>query len=204
MRGGWWSNGLVAQGTAGGAAKRGPNQGGRMGGGPGADPQQQRMGVGPGNNGGVSPPQQMRSGGSVASRGSRQSHHNPQQRGPRPHRQQQYPPQQQHQQQQRGPPQPQSSKPNSNVYTNMEWTDLNGKVGYYTGEIDESGEPHGLGGMRYLDSTSVEGEWYHGELVATRIRSSGGGDDSRSVASNARSSKGRRRNHELGPVPAGH
>ena len=48
---------------------------------------------------------------------------------------------------------------------NVEWTDLNGKLGYYTGEIDEEGEPHGLGSMRYVENNAVlEGEWYHGEF----------------------------------------
>ena len=46
----------------------------------------------------------------------------------------------------------------------MDWTDLRGHDGRYTGETDGSGEPHGMGSMRYLDGAVEEGEWYHGEL----------------------------------------
>lgn len=73
------------------------------------------------------------------------------------------------------PPQPQQQQPPPqqrppqalarDAVFNLQWTDLHGKAGYYTGEIDETGEPHGMGGMRYHDTnTVIEGEWYHGEL----------------------------------------
>jgi hypothetical protein len=57
----------------------------------------------------------------------------------------------------------------------MPWTDLIGESGLYTGEIDENGEPHGMGMMRYHDGSVLEGEWFHGELQ--RRRESGGGQD---------------------------
>ncbi|KAL7428298.1 hypothetical protein ACHAXM_001207 [Skeletonema potamos] len=61
------------------------------------------------------------------------------------------------------------------VKTDMPWTDLIGESGLYTGEIDENGEPHGMGMMRYHDGSVLEGEWFHGELQ--RRRESGGGQD---------------------------
>ena len=55
---------------------------------------------------------------------------------------------------------------NNGAVFNVQWTDLSGKDGYYTGETDHRGEPHGLGSLRYLDdNTVVEGEWNHGTLT---------------------------------------
>lgn len=147
----------------------------------GGPPKNQRSGPPPGQHLGPPPPQHHggghgppnnRSGASVSSRNT--------------------PPQQQ--QQQHRSPQPQSSKSNNNdgAVFNLEWTDLHGKNGYYTGEADESGEPHGLGSMRYVDGMLVEGEWYHGELERRMQNLNvGGGDDGRSVAS-GRSKQSRR------------
>jgi hypothetical protein len=56
----------------------------------------------------------------------------------------------------------------------MPWTDLIGESGLYSGQIDENGEPHGMGMMRYDDGSFLDGEWYHGELE--RRRESGGGN----------------------------
>lgn len=58
--------------------------------------------------------------------------------------------------------------------TDMPWTDLIGESGLYSGQIDENGEPHGMGMMKYDDGSFLEGEWYHGELE--RRRESGGGN----------------------------
>lgn len=116
------------------------------------------------------------------------------------------------------PPPPPST--NGAVF-NMEWTDLRGRDGRYTGETDESGEPHGMGSVRYADDgTVVEGEWYHGELErmirGLNVRSlddeygnnnggqggvAGGENDGRSMASNR--SRGRGGGGRGGPVPAG-
>jgi len=75
------------------------------------------------------------------------------------------PPQQQQQFQQR-------EKRRPIIKTDMPWTDLIGESGLYTGQTDKNGEPHGMGVMRYHDGSSLEGEWYHGELE--RRRESGG------------------------------
>mmetsp|Transcript_4491 Transcript_4491/g.8335 ORF Transcript_4491/g.8335 Transcript_4491/m.8335 type:complete len:112 (-) Transcript_4491:125-460(-) len=108
-----------------------------------------------------------------------------------------------------------SSNSNGAVF-NLQWTDLQGRDGYYTGETDESGEPHGMGSMRYLDNGSVmEGEWYHGELERRMSHGQGqgggggGGDGGRSVTSN-RSGGANHRNVGRGGgrdtrgVPVGH
>jgi len=87
---------------------------------------------------------------------------------------------------------------------NLEWTDLQGKAGYYTGEIDETGEPHGMGSMRYANSeTLVEGEWYHG-VIERQMHQHGvvnvggrGGERSRSGGrSTGRNGGSRRSNHK--------
>ena len=100
----------------------------------------------------------MSGNGSVSSRNSHHHHH-----APPP------PPQQHQQQQQHGPPPSSNSNQNMNnngAVFNVQWTDLSGKDGYYTGETDHRGEPHGLGSLRYLDdNTVVEGEWNHGTLT---------------------------------------
>jgi hypothetical protein len=46
----------------------------------------------------------------------------------------------------------------------MEWTDLNGDSGRYTGEVDNDQLPHGSGIMRYDFGLIAEGEWVHGVL----------------------------------------
>jgi hypothetical protein len=46
----------------------------------------------------------------------------------------------------------------------MEWMDYEGRGGFFTGETDEKGRPHGMGSMRYNDGRVLEGEWYHGEF----------------------------------------
>lgn len=178
MRSGWWSNGL-----AGGPPKnnaRGPPP--------------------PSNNMGPPPPatsqqgQYVKSGNSVSSPNSHQHYNN---NGPPPPSSSHYHP---HPQQQPPPPLPST---NGAVF-NIEWTDLNGKDGYYTGETDESGEPHGMGSMRYLDNTVLEGEWYHGELE-TRIHGlnihPAGGERGNNSDGGGRSSRGQQRG---GPVPARH
>lgn len=50
------------------------------------------------------------------------------------------------------------------VVCGLEWTDLEGHAGFYTGETDDGREPHGLGSQRYHDGRVLEGEWYHGEF----------------------------------------
>ena len=37
-----------------------------------------------------------------------------------------------------------------------------GETGWYTGEVDLEGKPHGHGRMRYKTGHSYEGEWIHG------------------------------------------
>jgi len=46
----------------------------------------------------------------------------------------------------------------------MEWTDLNGDSGRYTGEVDNDELPHGSGIMRYDFGLIAEGDWVHGVL----------------------------------------
>jgi len=70
------------------------------------------------------------------------------------------------------PPQQQRERRRPIIKTDMPWTDLIGESGLYTGQTDKNGEPHGMGMMRYHDGSSLEGEWYHGELE--RRRESGG------------------------------
>jgi len=55
----------------------------------------------------------------------------------------------------------------SNEKTNvrgMEWTDLNGDTGRYTGEVDDDQLPHGSGIMKYDFGLIAEGDWVHGVL----------------------------------------
>jgi hypothetical protein len=106
MRGGLWSNGLVAAG----------------GGGAGSTPN--RMGK-------------------VSSNDSVGSHHS------------------QHSRRSRNHPPPGGR---DNVVVGMEWIDYDGKDGFFTGETDEKGRPHGMGSMRYSDGKVLEGEFYHGEF----------------------------------------
>ncbi|KAL3817200.1 hypothetical protein ACHAXA_001755 [Cyclostephanos tholiformis] len=46
----------------------------------------------------------------------------------------------------------------------LDWTDLNGDSGRYTGEVDNDQLPHGPGIMRYDYGLIAEGEWVHGVL----------------------------------------
>ncbi|KAL3817201.1 hypothetical protein ACHAXA_001756 [Cyclostephanos tholiformis] len=46
----------------------------------------------------------------------------------------------------------------------LDWTDLNGYSGRYTGEVDNDQLPHGPGIMRYDYGLIAEGEWVHGVL----------------------------------------
>jgi hypothetical protein len=46
----------------------------------------------------------------------------------------------------------------------MEWTDLNGDSGRYTGEVDNDELPHGSGIMRFDFGLIAEGNWVHGVL----------------------------------------
>jgi len=46
----------------------------------------------------------------------------------------------------------------------MEWTDLNGDSGRYTGEVNDDQLPHGRGIMRYDFGLIAEGEWNNGVL----------------------------------------
>lgn len=69
---------------------------------------------------------------------------------------------------------PPASLDRESVVVGMEWMDLNGRCGYFTGETDEQRKPHGMGSMRYNDGKVLEGEWYHGEFD----RHSGRGDGS--------------------------
>ena len=44
----------------------------------------------------------------------------------------------------------------------MPYTTPMGETGWYTGEVDQEGHPHGFGRMRYKTGHSYEGEWTHG------------------------------------------
>jgi hypothetical protein len=118
MRGGLWSNGLVAAGGGSGGA---------------------------GN-----------SGRKISSNDSVGSHHSQQSR------------------RSRNPPPP-SGRGEKNVVVGMEWMDYDGKNGFYTGETDDKGRPHGMGSLRYNDGNVVEGEFFQGEFGFDR---SGRGDGS--------------------------
>jgi len=75
----------------------------------------------------------------------------------------------------------------------MEWVDLNGDSGRYTGEVNKDQLPHGKGIMKYDFGLIAEGEWVNGVLkenphdrmVAAASVASGGG--ALSVISGARS-----------------
>lgn len=71
----------------------------------------------------------------------------------------------QHHRQQPPPPPRQSQQRKSRVVCGLEWTDLDGQSGFFTGELNEdSGEPHGMGSMRYHDGGVLEGQWYEGSI----------------------------------------
>lgn len=46
----------------------------------------------------------------------------------------------------------------------MEWTDLNGDSGRYTGEVNDDRLPHGRGIMKYSFGLIAEGDWSNGVL----------------------------------------
>jgi len=46
----------------------------------------------------------------------------------------------------------------------LEWTDLSGGSGRYTGEVDNDQLPHGSGIMKYDFGLIAEGDWVHGVL----------------------------------------
>jgi hypothetical protein len=60
-----------------------------------------------------------------------------------------------------------NDKHSGNEKTNvrgMEWTDLSGGSGRYTGEVDNDQLPHGSGIMKYDFGLIAEGDWVHGVL----------------------------------------
>lgn len=140
MKGGWWSNGL----SAGGPPATNNNVGGQSSW--GQESQQQA----PPSYHNQPPPMPLTNNSCVKnSQPGPPQHHN--------HRPAPSAPPKSNQQQQQ-------YTPGESVF-NIEWTDLNGQDGYYTGETDGDGEPHGLGSMHYVHDNSVlEGEWYHGTL----------------------------------------
>jgi hypothetical protein len=46
----------------------------------------------------------------------------------------------------------------------MEWIDLNGDSGRYTGEVNSDKQPHGFGVMKYDFGLIAEGDWNNGVL----------------------------------------
>lgn len=86
----------------------------------------------------------------------------------------------------------------------MEWTDLNGDSGRYTGEVSDERLPHGHGIMKYDFGLIAEGEWVNGVLkenphdrLLSAAASMGGG---RSVGGGARSVGG---GMSVGPMSVG-
>ncbi|KAL7428452.1 hypothetical protein ACHAXM_001267 [Skeletonema potamos] len=78
----------------------------------------------------------------------------------------------------------------------MEWVDLNGDSGRYTGEVNKDQLPHGKGIMKYDFGLIAEGEWVNGMLKenpldrmisAAALNSSGQSAGALSVISGARS-----------------
>jgi hypothetical protein len=55
----------------------------------------------------------------------------------------------------------------SSVVCGMRWTDRNGDMGSFTGEVNHFDTPHGMGSMRYDYGMVVEGMWRDGEFVYT-------------------------------------
>ena len=83
------------------------------------------------------------------------------------------------------------------VVVGMEWSDLRGNPGFFTGETDEGREPHGMGSMRYSDGGVLAGEWFHGQF---RPRAPGGG----SVGGGSRAAQAERsRSRGRGPFSPG-
>eukprot|EP00804_Cyclotella_cryptica_P030161 CCRYP_009569-RA/>CCRYP_009569-RA protein AED:0.02 eAED:0.02 QI:425/1/1/1/1/1/2/375/1020 len=75
---------------------------------------------------------------------------------------------------------PPPSLDRESVVVGMEWMDLNGRCGFFTGETDEQRKPHGMGSMRYNDGKVLEGEWHHGEFDRHGGRGDGSVKSSRS------------------------
>jgi hypothetical protein len=84
---------------------------------------------------------------------------------------------------------------NDKIYVRgMEWVDLNGDSGRYTGEVNREEIPHGKGIMKYDIGLIAEGEWVNGMLKenpldrmirAAAMTSSGQGASAMSVMSGA-------------------
>ena len=55
----------------------------------------------------------------------------------------------------------------SSVVCGMRWTDRNGDMGSFTGEVNHFDTPDGMGSMRYDYGMVVEGLWRDGEFVYT-------------------------------------
>ena len=47
----------------------------------------------------------------------------------------------------------------------MPWDDMNDDSGLYTGEVNPSGEPDGIGELQYDDGKVVKGRWANGEMI---------------------------------------
>eukprot|EP00986_Skeletonema_menzelii_P017458 scaffold19508_cov171-Skeletonema_menzelii.AAC.1 len=82
----------------------------------------------------------------------------------------------------------------------MEWVDLNGDEGRYTGEVNDDKVPHGQGIMKYDFGLIAEGEWVYGVLKerphdrvlsAAELSARGQGADAMSVMSSSLRSLGR-------------
>mmetsp|Transcript_12995 Transcript_12995/g.26311 ORF Transcript_12995/g.26311 Transcript_12995/m.26311 type:complete len:1467 (-) Transcript_12995:26-4426(-) len=81
----------------------------------------------------------------------------------------------------------------------MEWVDLNGDAGRYTGEVNNDKVPHGKGMMKYDFGLIAQGEWVYGVLKenphdrvlsAAELSAKGQGADAMSIMSSLRSLKG--------------
>jgi len=53
----------------------------------------------------------------------------------------------------------------SNVVSQMPWRDLRGKLGKYTGHVNDSVQPHGSGALIYKDGTAQTSIWKNGHSV---------------------------------------
>jgi len=81
----------------------------------------------------------------------------------------------------------------------MRYEDENGKVGKYSGDVNDDHQPHGQGKMKYKDGSVYEGVWsegsqVHGKTAKSRSSSSGrdrsgGGSSSRGDAKSGSKSK---------------
>jgi predicted nucleic acid-binding Zn-ribbon protein len=65
-------------------------------------------------------------------------------------------------------------KENEGIFVkNMKWTDVKGRRGSYTGQVDDKFIPNGQGSMQYEDGKVKEGEWRDGGCKSTSGRSRG-------------------------------